>query len=284
MLTRGEFSEQKGYFTFAKNTSKCDYLRLAYLQAASIKKTQKINSYAVAVDSETLKEIANSHRKMFDYVIEIPNTDEHEDMNWRLGDEWKSYWLTPFKETVKLDCDMTFNRNIDHWWSVYQLKDVLFTTQVVDYLGNVSNCRDYRKLFDENNLPNLYSAFFYFRYSMQSANFFDLARQIYQNWDYFRDGILMNCRDEYPTTDVVFAIAAKMLGEENFYIPNLSIPKIAHMKGGIQGWGIDDNWMNKLYSQIDDNYNHTIGFTRQQYPVHYYQKEYATDEVIKKYD
>lgn len=283
MLTRGEFLAQKGYFTFAKNTSKCDYLRLAYLQSSSIKKTQKDNVYAVAVDAETYKEVTDSHRKVFDHVIQIPDTQENEDPNWRLGDEWKAFWLTPFKETVKLDCDMTFNRNIDHWWNVYQLKDVLFTTKIVDYLGNESECRAYRKLFDENSLPNLYSAFFYFRYSRDAAEFFDLSRKIYQDWSYFRDELLINCRDEFPTTDVVFAIAAKIIGQENFYIPDLSIPKIVHMKGAIQGWGIDEDWTNKLYSQIDDNYNHTIGFTRQMYPVHYYQKHYATDEVIKKY-
>jgi hypothetical protein len=283
MLTRGEFSEQRGYFTFAKNTSKCDYLRLAYLEAVSIKKTQKINSYAVAVDAETMKDITDVHRKVFDYVIEIPDTNELEDATWKLGDEWKAFWLTPFKETVKLDCDMTFNRNIDHWWNVYQLKDVLFTSQVVDYLGKVSSCRTYRKLFDDNTLPNIYSAFFYFRYSLQSAEFFDLSRKIYQNWFYFRDELLINCRDEYPTTDVVFSIAAKILGEEQFYIPDLSIPKIVHMKGAIQGWGVDDDWTTRLYSQIDDNYTHTVGFTRQDYPFHYYQKDYATDEVIKKY-
>lgn len=284
MLTRGEFKEQRGYFTFAKNTTDVNYLQLAYLQALSIKRTQKINSYAVAVDSDTMKEITDKHRTVFDYIIEIPESEVNENAIWKLGDEWKAFWLTPFKETVKLDSDMTFNRNIDHWWNVYQLKDVLFATQVVNYMNGISESRMYRKLFDDNLLPNLYSAFFYFRYSQLSADFFDLARKIYADWIYYRDTLLVNCRDEYPTTDVVFAIAAKILGEEQFYIPNIEIPKIAHMKGAIQGWGLDDDWTSKLYSQIDDNHNHTIGFVRQIYPVHYYQKHYCTEEVIKKYE
>jgi hypothetical protein len=283
-MNRDQHKEQQGYFTFALNTDKVDYLNLAYVQALSIKKTQKINSYAVAVDEKTFELLEDKHKEVFDYVIKMDNTNENEDPEWKLGNEWKAYFLTPFKETVKLDSDITFNRNIDHWWNVYQLKDMLFTTEVVDYKNEVSDCKSYRKLFLDNKLPNFYSGFMYFRYTQMAADFFQLCKVLYHNWDTVKNEILLNCRDEYPTTDVVFALSAKIMGEEQFYVPGLILPRFAHMKGAIQGWGLDEDWTSKVYSQIDDKGNHTIGFHRQLYPVHYVQKHYITEEVVRKYE
>jgi hypothetical protein len=282
MIERKPHSEQKGYLTFALNTSDTDYVEMAYLQALSIKKTQSISRYAVIVDKGSV--IQDKYRKAFDYVIELPEYIANEDPQWRLGSEWMAYYLTPFKETVKLDADITFNRNIDHWWNFYQLKDVMLTNEIVDYRGNVSDCKVYRKLFVDNNLPNLYSGLMYFRYTQLSANFFNLCKELYDNWNVVRDEILLNCRDKYPTTDVVFALAAKIMGEEQFYIPNSILPRFAHMKGAIQGWLIDEDWTTKTYSQVDEKGNHSIGFHRQVYPVHYVQKKYCNEEVIRKYE
>ena len=64
-----QHKEQCGFVTFAHNTPDVDYLELAYLQALNIKATQKINSYAVLVDSETYKQVTDRHRSVFDYVI-----------------------------------------------------------------------------------------------------------------------------------------------------------------------------------------------------------------------
>jgi hypothetical protein len=53
MRSPNSFQAQQGYFTFAQNTDTVNYLELAYAQALSIKNTQTINQYAVAVDSQT---------------------------------------------------------------------------------------------------------------------------------------------------------------------------------------------------------------------------------------
>lgn len=281
-LTRGEFKGQQGYFTFALNTKEVNYLELSYLQALSIKHTQKINNYAVAVDKETLPMIEDKHRKVFDHIIEIPESEENQSEEWKLGHEWKAYWLTPYKETVKLDSDMIFSRNIDHWWNYYQIKDVFFCSTITNYRNEDSNVRTYRKLFDDNHLPDIYSGLMYFRYTQKAMVFFNLAREVYHNWNVVRDEVLKNCRDEYPTTDVVYSVVAKILGEEEFYIPNSPI-KFCHMKGAIQNFGTNDDWTKKLYSQIDDKYHYSIGLHRQMYPVHYVQKHYAK-EIIERYE
>lgn len=273
--------EQKGYFTFAQNNDTTDYLEIAYLQALSIKATQKINSYAVAVDETTQALITDKHRNLFDYIVTIREDNAIND-KWKLANEWQAHNLTPFKETIKLDSDIIFNRNIDHWWHNLQQKEVCCTTEVRDYKGNISNSREYRKQFDLNNLPNVYSGFTYFRYSQTSTTFFNHVKSIYKNWALYRDEILINCREELPVTDEVYAIAC-MFMDTQCYLPNNG-PSFAHMKGAINGWGLTEDWTNRLYAQVDDKAHLMVGGIRQQYPFHYVSKEFCTEELIEKYE
>ena len=275
-----EFKEQKGYLTIAQN-SEHDYLTMAYLQALSIKATQKINSYAVLVDDETAAQITDKHRKVFDHVIELPN-DYAKDDSWKLANEWQVWSCTPFKETIKLDSDIILPNNIDHWWRIMQEKDVCCTAQIRNYEGEVSTASNYRKLFIDNNLPNVYSGFTYFRFTKFSMEFFNIVRYVFENWELFRDQILKGCRQDYPTTDEAYAIAALMMGAENCYLP-FDIPSFVHMKGAIQGWSHLTKWTEHLYAQVDGN-TLTVGFNRQTYPFHYVEKGFATEEIIEKYE
>ena len=283
MRSPKSFKEQQGYFTFAQNNDTTDYLTLAYVQALSVKCTQKINKFAVAVDARTKEYVTDKHRAIFDYIIDIPD-DLAAHSSWKLKNEWKAWWLTPFKETVKLESDLLLTTNIDHWWAGYRHHEVLLTSNVLDYEGNVSNTRDYRRLFDDNLLPNVYNGFMYFRFGQKSLKFFLYAQHVFENWDLYKTKVLNNCRDPEPTTDVAYAIAASMLGVEQCTNPALSYPTFAHMKGAISGFESNARWTDKLYSQIDKDLNLTIGFTRQQYPVHYYLKDFITPEVVEKYE
>ena len=270
MRTKDSFYEQQGYLTFAINNS-TNYLDLAYLQACSIKNTQKINSFAVIVDTDTKKLINGEHKKVFDYVIELDIADP-----WPMNNEWQAWMLTPFKETIKLESDIVVPISIDHWWTGLRHKEICLTTKVRDYEGSVSRCRNYRKLFDFNNLPDIYTGIYYFRYSKESLDFFTLVQAIVSNWNYFRDTLLKNCREELPSTDVVFSIAARLYGVENCTIPTLDYPSFVHMKGAVNGLGIDDKW-NDIWNYDFDKNGFTINFSKQMWPVHYYIKD-AIDE------
>ena len=150
-----EHDEQIGYFTFVQNSQLNDYLKLAYACGLSLKATQNINKFAIAVDEGTKQQLTEKHYKVFDYVIDIPWGDDSEDDSWKLGNEWKAWSITPFKETVKLDCDMVFTRNIDHWWTFMREQEVMIATNVRKLDGTISDSRKYRKLFDINNLAAL---------------------------------------------------------------------------------------------------------------------------------
>jgi hypothetical protein len=278
-----EFAQQQGYLCFAQNTDSVDYLRLAYAQALSIKCTQKINNYAVIVDQETAQQIQDHHRLVFDHVI-VLEQDDAKAHDWKLANEWQAYDLTPFRETIKLESDILFTRNIDHWWAGMRIKEVTFTTHVRDYRGQISKCRDYRRLFDENQLPNVYNGMFYFRHSQTARDLFNAAAVVYQNWPVFRDSVLIRCNSENATTDEAFAIATKLIGEDRVTNPALDYLSFVHMKGAINGLGLNDDWTQLLFHQWSEEMNLQIEFLQQQYPVHYYQKEFVTDQLIGAYE
>jgi hypothetical protein len=262
-MAQDRFKAQRGFLTFAQNNSDTDYLTLAYALALSIKATQKITDFAVIVDEATEKRITDAHRKVFDHIILLTQDDAAQD-HWKMRNEWTAWWLTPFKETIKIEADMLVPTSIDHWWDGLQQTEVCMTTNIRDYEGNVSNTRQYRKLFDSNNLPDVYSGLMYFRYGLDSKEFFTTAHDVFENWNMFKKYVLRNCRDEEPTTDVVFAIAASIVGVEKCTNPCLTFPTFVHMKPAVQGWPENVNWNNALYTEQD--------------------KTFITDKVISHYE
>ena len=274
MRSPNSFQEQQGYFTFAINSDSVNYLELAFAQACSIKATQKNNSYAVAVDSQTKEYITEEHRKVFDYIIDIPDYNTH-----AMSNEWQAWLLTPFKETIKLESDMIFTNSIDHWWPGLRLQEICFTNKVRDYTGKVSNTRTYRKFFDDNNLPDIYTGMYYFRFGKESMQFFQLVYHVYNHWNYFKN-YLKNCREELPSTDVAFAIAAAMHGHESLVNPALDYPSFVHMKGGINGLHSTADWQNNFQHELNGT-DLTINFYKQVWPVHYYQKDFINERHRK---
>lgn len=278
-----QHKSQIGFCTLAQNTDTTDYLRLAYLQALNVKATQSNAEYAVIVDANTNTLITDKHREVFDYVIEMTNDYNRPDSDWRLANEWQVFWYTPFKETVKLESDLLFTRSIDHWLPAFRLRDVVLSTGCKNYFGNPASSRKYRQLFDDNNLPDVYTGLMYFRYSKTANDFFSLAGRLSTNWLELRDQILKNCREEYPSTDVLYAVTAETIGRELCTLPSVDFINFVHMKPGIQGWSDSDPWYETVMSERDEDIIR-INNLNQYYPVHYHDKNYATDELIKYYE
>lgn len=279
-LRKQAHQAQRGFVTFAQNTEKVDYLELSYLQALNIKATQPNSLYAVIVDEATESQITPDQRRAFDYVITLEH-DEAKDSNWKLSNEWQVFWLTPFKETIKLESDLLFTRDISHWWPALQLQNVVLSHGVVDYQGRPATSRRYRKLFDENSLPDVYNGLMYFRYSQEATRFFSTARHVYRNWEDIKNLGLVNVRDETPTTDVVYAITSTLVDFPT-YIPTLDFFKLAHMKPGIQGWSDSASVFSQALLETDlpaIRVNNVLQLN----PVHYYDKTIDIKELINGY-
>lgn len=265
-----EFKSQVGFLTFAQNNSTTDYLNLAYQQAVNIKKTQKINQYAVIVDETTAKLITDEHKKTFDHIITLSQDCATAD-EWKLSNEWQVFNLTPFKETIKVESDLLFTRDISHWIHALRLKDLCFSYHCRDHKGFIKETTDYRRVFTANDLPDIYTGMYYTRYSQTSADFFKLSKQIYLNWDTVKTQ-LIQC-DDRPTTDVVFALAAKILSKENCIIPSLEFFNFVHMKSAVQGWNDQQPWTDYVNVERDENMLR-INNLNQYNPVHFYQKDF----------
>jgi len=272
---------QQGFLTIAQNTD-VDYLQLAYLQAMSIKLTMPGSQYAVVVDEATLATVTEKHRRVFDYVI--PLVDNHAaDEEWKLSNEWQVFELTPFKETIKLESDIVFTRSIAHWWPAFRLRDVVLSLGCRDYQGNLSDNRTYRRVFDDNLLPDTYNGLMYFRYSQTANSFFEIARMIYQDWNSVRDLALKNCRDPQPTTDLVYAIAAGLIGIENCTLPGCDFINFVHMKNSINNWPESKSWTKMVMSEFNLPMIR-INNINQYHPLHYQDKTWITEEIIERYE
>lgn len=271
--------EQQGFLTFAQNTDEVDYLRLAYLQALSVKATQKINKYAVIVDKETNNQMKDSYKKVFDYIILLENDFNTNDC--RFGNEHQAFALTPFKETIKLESDLLFTNSIDHWWTAFRLKDIVLSTGCLNYEQQTSYSRAYRKFFDDNSLPDVYNGLMYFRFSKTASEFFGLAKQVQDNWQILKDQVLINCREEYPSTDVLYAITAEVLGRENCTMPSMDFIKFTHMKPAINNFPGD--WFDAVITEPDET-NIRINNLNQYAPLHYQVKQFASDNLIEHYE
>ena len=277
-----QHKSQFGFLTFAQNTQNIDYLQLAYLQALNIKATQGHVEYAVIVDADTATQITEIHKRVFDYIIELPRDYAATDA-WKLSNEWQVFWLTPFKETIKLESDLLFTTSIMHWLPLLRTRDVVLSTGCKNYLGQRSNRRDYRRLFDDNSLPDVYNGLMYFRYSQIASDFFTLAGQLFRNWDQIKNQVLKNCREDSPSTDVIYALTAKTIGVENCTVPSADHINFAHMKPGIQGWNEAGAWTEVVPNEFDSGMIR-INNINQYWPVHYYVKDYASEKLIKYYE
>jgi hypothetical protein len=278
-----QFKEQQGFVTLAQNTRDVDYLNLAYLQALNIKATQKENNYAVIVDAHTKEQVTEQHRDVFDYVIELPKDYNDPDSNWKLANEWQVFYLTPFKETIKLESDLLFTRSIDHWWNSFRLRNMVLSTGCKNYRSKPATTRKYRQVFDENKLPDVYNGLMYFRYSQDAAKFFNVCQRVFSNWEEISSNVLVKCNEKNPSTDLLYAVTALIVGEETCTMPSMDFIKFVHMKSGIQGWNDNRSWLDTVVTERDGDIIR-INNVNQYDPVHYYDKNYATDELIKYYE
>jgi hypothetical protein len=269
--------EQLGFLTVACNSDKVDYLQIAYLQALNIKQTQKNSKFAVIVDKLTNQKVSDKHKKVFDYIVEVP---EHS--YGAFGSEAFLFELTPFKETIKLESDLLFTRSIDHWINAFRLRDIVLSTGCKNYQQQNSPVRKYRKTFDDNDLPDVYNGLMYFRFTKTAKDFFDKTKLIFANWDLIKNN-LKNCREDIPSTDLVFALAARLIGEELCTLPGADFINFVHMKPAINNFDNELTFREVFVSEFDQGMIR-INNLNQSHPLHYYDKTFANQNLIDYYE
>lgn len=276
----------RGFFTMAQNSSSGNYVRLAYAQALSLKATQtEVPWLSIGVTPGT--EIPAKYRKCFDEIIEIPWGDCANSSEWKLDNEWKAYHITPYNETIKLDADMLFLSDMSHWWNVLASRTINVCSSVKTYHNETITSNFYRTDYVDNNLPNVYSAAFYFKLCDKSEQLFVKLQDIHKNWDIYSRICMPNNRPLKFTTDTGLALAIKLLWYDEFCLsPN--ILTFTHMKGQLQNWvnvgSRDFLWANFVPHYFTKDLKLIVGNVEQTGVFHYHDNKFLTDDIIEKYE
>lgn len=188
------------------------------------------------------------------------------------ANDWQMFRISPYRQTIKLEADMIAAGPVDHWWNLFELRDVVVSQGARTYYDQTAQSRFYRKCFDANNLPDVYNAITYWRLSKTAQDFFALIRNIFEHWTEYKK--LLKFGEDTPSTDLVYAVAAKIMGPEQVTLPQGLGPTIVHMKRHINTLQCND-WTQELFWENDPLRINTIaqwGF------VHYHQKEWSNEQ------
>lgn len=187
--------------------------------------------------------------------------------------DWQCYEASPYEQTIKLEADMLCVSPIDHWWDLFSTREVVISQGCRNFYDQSGKSRFYRKIFDNNNLPDVYNAITYWQKGNTAKEFFKLAKDIFEQWDDYKS--ILKFPDDIPTTDVVYGIAAVILGVENVTLPPNLGPTIVHMKKHIIST-VTDDWTKELILEYT-NPGIRINTVAQWGLFHYHIKDLANE-------
>jgi hypothetical protein len=184
------------------------------------------------------------------------------------ANDWQMFWISPYRQTIKLEADMIVASAIDHWWTLFELRDVVVSQGARNFYDEPVTSRHYRKIFDQNKLPDVYNAITYWRLSKTAQEFFQLVRNIFEQWNDYKK--LLKFPDDQPTTDVVYAMVAQIMGPDSVTLPTGFGPTIVHMKQHVNPIKTPD-WTKELIWETDPLRINTV---TQWGLVHYHIKDW----------
>lgn len=253
-------THERGYVIPAVDSDSVDYLRCAIQLAKSIRHWHPDAN----ITALTVKPCSDP---IFDHVIPLPYGDQGGYRN-----DWQVFHASPYRQTIKLEADMIAAAPIDHWWTLFERRDVAISLGARDFYDQPAQSRYYRKIFDQNDLPDVYNAITYWRLSTIAKEFFGLVRSIFEHWDDYKT--LLKFPEESPSTDVVYAMVATIMGPESVTLPQGLGPNIVHMKKHVIPTQSHD-WTQELVWEMDPFRINTVA---QWGLVHYHIKNWLHDE------
>jgi len=250
---------ERGYLVPAVDTPSVDYLACAIRLAESIRCWHPDANISVLT-------VRRCDHPVFNHVLSLP----HGDLGGYAND-WQVFGASPYRQTIKLEADMLAVSPVDHWWTLFEHRDLVISTGARDWLDRPITTRHYRKTFDDNHLPDVYNAITYWRLSPTAQEFFALVRAMFEDWSRCRQ--LLKFPDDQPTTDVIYAMAAQIMGPDRVTLPAGLGPTIVHMKRHAIG-GQTDDWTDELIWERTDG-SLSIQTLRQWGFFHYHHKHWT---------
>jgi hypothetical protein len=260
-----------GFVILAQNTHYTDYVSCAEVLARSIKRVMPQSQICLISNDK-------SDSKDFDTIIPLPYGDLSPNSHWKLINDWQVYEASPYEYTIKLEADMFIPTDISYWWDVLKERDLVVNTTIRNFKGEISDSTLYRGFIKNNNLPDVYNAITYFRKSKTAEEFFNLVKNIFENWEEYKAILNCNVREE-ATTDWAYSIAVHLMGVETCTLPGFDQMSMVHMKKFINELSSEDWTRELIYECSPDNLR--VNTFVQQYPFHYHVKKFS--KVLKEY-
>lgn len=225
--------EERGYIIPAFNTGTVDYVDCARTLAKTLLTHHPDARICLLTNEQVGPDFLFAHTQV---VKDINTVNPY-------ANDYLVFHHTPFRQTIKLEADMMVASAVDHWWTLFEQRDVVISQGCRTFYDTLGTSRKYRQIFDNNNLPDVYNAITYWRLSKTAQDFFNLVKNIFTNWESYK--ILLKFPEQVPSTDVVYAMAAQILGPELVTLPNGFGPQIVHMKSGMNPF-TSKRWTDEL--------------------------------------
>ncbi len=252
-----KFLAERGYLILAQDHNDQTYITCARALAKSIRWFMPTAKICL---------VGTSDDPVFDYCLPLPHGDQG-----FLANDWQLFEISPFRETIKLEADMILNGSIDHWWTILEKKDLVVARGTQDFYGYQSSVKFYRSHFESNQLPDVYNAITYWRWSESAVTFFKTVRSLFENWNQVVLA-LKGWNQKEPDTDTVYALAMILLGKEKYTLP-INFPQFVHMKGKIN-YCHGQDWTKELVWELNEQ-GLRINTIQQTIPTHYFIKQFA---------
>jgi len=255
----------RGFVIVAENNATTDYVKCAEILARSMKKVMPMCSITLLTDNRTPVRADD-----FDNILSM--TSQPDSGEYKILNDVQVYAMSPYDETIKLEADMILPRSIEHWWDVLGQQDVVISTTIRNFKGEISDCRVYRRFIDENALPDVYNAITYFKKSESAEQFFEIVKDVAENWAEYKATLKCNPQEEV-STDWAYSIASHIVGIEKTTMPTFTEMSMAHMKQFVNGLPSDD-WTHTLVYELLPDVIRVNTYT-QNYPFHYHSKAFS---------
>ena len=167
--------------------------------------------------------------------------------------------------------------DLSNWWKLVQNYEVFYTTKVTDYKYDKLNTSYYRKMFEQNNLPDIYVALHYFKKSDFAKQFYTCLEEVMKNWEYYYEKYAPKKMQKFLSVDVCTAITIRVLECEHIVTnKKLSFPSFVHMKPYAQPWKTQTKkWQDRISCFINDQKQMRVGGYLQNTVFHYTEKDFT---------
>jgi hypothetical protein len=203
-------AKSRGVLLFAFNTDTVDYVRIADQSARLIHHTLNL--------PVTLVTDHNAITAHIDHTVVVENTLQNVRKGyanltqWRNGDRYQAYALSPYDETILIDSDyLMLDRSLLKLLDVCQDYHIMHTNRFLT--------RPSPQLIDTTSIDQVWATAVVFKRTNKSQQLFDLVGRIQRNYDYYRK--LYNIRATNFRNDFAFAIANNIV---NGYAQSNMIP------------------------------------------------------------